>query len=95
MFGRDRSDRGGAGNGTGGHGAAVARHDVLAALARIQDPDLRRDIVSLWFVRHLAIAGGRVAFTIELPTPACPVKGQLERRAQEAVGALPGVARVE
>lgn len=68
---------------------------VLDALKVVMDPDLQKNIVSLGFVKNLAIDGGRVAFTIELTTPACPVKDQLQAQAREAVAALPGVTAVE
>ncbi len=42
----------------------ITEQAVLSALAAIQDPDLRRDIVSLGFVKGLRIDGGTVAFTI-------------------------------
>ena len=71
------------------------RDAVLSALKVVVDPDLRRDIVSLGFVRNLAIDNGRVSFTIELTTPACPVKDQLREQAATAVRALPGVSGVE
>ena len=67
---------------------------VLTALRVVVDPDLRRDIVSLGFVKDLAVDGGRVAFTIELTTPACPVKDQMREQAAAAVRALPGVTDV-
>src|SRR5262245_4693614 len=69
--------------------------DVLGALKAIQDPDLRRDIVSLKFVKNVAIEGDRVAFTIELTTPACPVKDQMRDQARAAVAKLPGVTSVD
>ncbi|MBI3923060.1 MAG: Mrp/NBP35 family ATP-binding protein [Armatimonadetes bacterium] len=72
----------------------VAEDDVLNALRRIIDPDLHRDIVQLGFVKHLRVCGGGVAFDIELTTPACPVKAQMESQAREFVGALPGVSQV-
>jgi ATP-binding protein involved in chromosome partitioning len=71
------------------------RDAVLDALRVVVDPDIRRDIVSLGFVKELAIGDGRVSFTIELTTPACPVKEQLREQAVAAVSALPGVARVD
>ena len=52
----------------------VTETAVLAALMVVKDPDLQRDIVSLGFIKNLRIDGGRVAFSIELTTPACPVK---------------------
>ena len=73
----------------------MTSQSVLDALKVVMDPDLQKNIVSLGFVKNLAIDGGRVAFTIELTTPACPVKDQLQAQAREAVAALPGVTAVE
>jgi ATP-binding protein involved in chromosome partitioning len=56
---------------------------------------LHRDIVSLGFVKDLKIEGGRVAFTIELTTPACPVKDQMRDQARAAVLQLPDVTAVD
>ncbi|MGB7068922.1 MAG: Mrp/NBP35 family ATP-binding protein [Pyrinomonadaceae bacterium] len=67
---------------------------VLGSLRQIIDPDLRKDIVTLGFVRDLAIAGGDVSFRIVLTTPACPVKEQMEAQAREIVGDLDGVRSV-
>ncbi len=67
---------------------------VLDALRGVRDPDLHKDIVSLGFVKDLAIDGGAVAFTIELTTPACPVKDQMRDQARELVSRLPGVSDV-
>jgi ATP-binding protein involved in chromosome partitioning len=68
---------------------------VLDALKRVIDPDLRKDIVSLGFVKNLAIDGPRVSFTIELTTPACPVKEVLKEQAVAAVSSLDGVEGVD
>jgi ATP-binding protein involved in chromosome partitioning len=78
-----------------GASAAVTEQEVLAALSRIQDPDLRRDIVSLGFVKDVVVDHGKVSFKIELTTPACPVKSEMERQARELVAALPGVEQVQ
>ncbi len=67
---------------------------VLDALRQIIDPDLRKDIVTLGFVRDLQIDGGDVSFRIVLTTPACPVKEEMEGMARESVRVLPGVANV-
>ena len=72
----------------------VTPAQVLDALRPIVDPDFGRSIVDLGFVKNLAIEGGRVAFDIELTTPACPVKAEFERAAVERVSALPGVDEV-
>ena len=71
------------------------RDAVLNALRVVVDPDIRRDIVSLGFVKELTVEGGCVSFTIELTTPACPVKDQLRDQAANAVRALPGVSTVD
>jgi ATP-binding protein involved in chromosome partitioning len=71
------------------------RDAVLNALRAVVDPDIRRDIVTLGFVKDLTIAGGRVAFTIELTTPACPVKEQLREQATTVVRAVAGVSQVD
>ena len=68
---------------------------ILEALKVVNDPDLHRDIVSLGFVKNLSSEGGRVGFTIELTTPACPVKDQLRDQARAAVMALDGVTQVD
>ena len=73
----------------------VERGSVLEALKVVRDPDLNRDIVSLGFVKDLAIDQGRVALTIELTTPACPVKDQMRDQARAAVMQLPGVTSVD
>ena len=74
---------------------AVAEAAVLEALKAVRDPDLNSDIVSLKFIKNLRIDGGRVAFSIELTTPACPVKDQMREQARAIVSALPGVTAVD
>ena len=67
---------------------------ILNALRAVQDPDLHRDIVSLGFVKDVKICDGTAALTLELTTPACPVKDQLKEEARRIVAALPGVRTV-
>jgi len=45
-------------------------------------------------IRDLEITDGGVAFTIMLTTPACPLRGQIEKEARQAVVGLPGVKSV-
>jgi ATP-binding protein involved in chromosome partitioning len=73
----------------------VEQTSVLEALKAVRDPDLNRDIVSLGFIKDLKIAGGSVAFTIELTTPACPVKDQMRDQSRAAVMQVPGVTSVD
>ncbi|MBI3319189.1 MAG: iron-sulfur cluster carrier protein ApbC [Candidatus Omnitrophica bacterium] len=73
----------------------VTQEQILRALAQVEDPDLHQDIVSLGFIKHLTVDGGRVRFTIELTTPACPVREQMKEQAIQRVREVPGVERVE
>jgi ATP-binding protein involved in chromosome partitioning len=75
--------------------APVPESAVLDALRVVKDPDLHKDIVALGFVKNVRIDSGRVAFTIELTTPACPVKDLMRDQARAAVSAIPGVTHVE
>jgi ATP-binding protein involved in chromosome partitioning len=68
---------------------------ILDALKIVSDPDLHRDIVSLGFIKDLKVDGGRVSFTIELTTPACPVKDQMRDQARAAVLGVSGVTSVD
>jgi ATP-binding protein involved in chromosome partitioning len=58
---------------------------VLAALATVEEPDLKRDLVSLGMVRDLTVEGRRVAFTVVLTTPACPLKDLIRSRCVAAI----------
>jgi ATP-binding protein involved in chromosome partitioning len=74
----------------------LTEENVLLALRGVKDPDLHRDIVSLNFVKDLHISQGKVKFTIELTTPACPVRDELKNASIQAVqGTIEGVTDVE
>ena len=68
---------------------------VIQALRAVKDPDLHRDIVTLNFVKDLKVDQGKVSFTLELTTPACPVKKDLEQQARNAVLNVRGIQAVE
>jgi ATP-binding protein involved in chromosome partitioning len=72
----------------------VTEQDVVTALRQVKDPDLHRDIVSLNFVKNIAIRDGHVQFTLELTTPACPVRESLQKECEAVLLALPGVEKV-
>ncbi len=68
---------------------------ILNSMRGIIDPDLGKDIVSLGFIRDLAISDqGEVTFAVALTTPACPVKDQFKAACEAAVSALPWVTAV-
>ena len=75
----------------------AGKEQVLRELARIIDPDFGQDIVSCGFVKNLAVnpEAGRVQFTLELTTPACPIKDEFERKARDYVNQLDWVQQVQ
>lgn len=69
----------------------LQEQDILQALKAIQDPDLHRDIVSLGFVKNIHISEDSVSLSIELTTPACPVKNEFKSAAEQILLSLPGI----
>jgi len=64
---------------------------VLEALSKVEEPELGKDLVALGMVKDISIQGARVSLTVELTTPACPFRDQIEREVTEAVEQLEGV----
>jgi Mrp family chromosome partitioning ATPase len=73
----------------------VTREDVLKALEKVADPELGKDIVTLHMVDDVVVDGGRVTFTLNLTTPACPLRSRIEAGARDAVSSLAGVKEVK
>ena len=73
---------------------SVRPEDVLAALSKVMDPDLHRDLVTLGMIEGVKVEGEAVSFTLVLTTAACPLKDKVEGDARAAVAALPGVSAV-
>ncbi len=69
------------------------REAVLAALSKVQEPELHQDLVSLGMIRDLSIEGDSVSFTVMLTTPACPLRGQIEKEARAAALSVEGVTK--
>jgi len=74
---------------------AISKDQVLEQLRRVQDPELHKDIVTLGMVKEVTIDGSRVRVHVELTTPACPLKDQIQKDVEAAVRRVPGVASVE
>lgn len=73
----------------------ASQEAILAALSKVQEPELHKDLVTLNMIRDLKVEGPKVSFTIVLTTPACPLKSRIEREAREAVMAVNGVGSVD
>ena len=68
---------------------------VLEALKGVKDPELNVDIVTLGMVENLRLEGGTVSLTVNLTTPGCPLKAQIEKDVRAALAPVPGVEKVD
>ena len=69
--------------------------DARQALSQVMDPELKRDLVSLGMVKDIQVDGGTVSVTVELTTPACPLRSRIEQDCQAALRKLSGVKEVQ
>jgi ATP-binding protein involved in chromosome partitioning len=67
---------------------------ILNALRQVKDPELHRDLVTLGMVKAITVAGSAVTVTVELTTPACPLKAQIEEETRAAIQDVPGVGAI-
>jgi len=63
----------------------ITEEQVLAALRHVEDPDLKKDLVTLNMIKDVKIEDRKVGFTLELTTPACPMKDMLKNACTNAV----------
>ena len=71
------------------------RDEILRALERVIDPELRKPVTELDMVRDVTIDGGAVSVTIALTVAGCPLRNSFQDQVAEHVGSVPGVQRVE
>jgi ATP-binding protein involved in chromosome partitioning len=67
---------------------------IFDALRNVQEPELGRDIVTLEMVKDVVISDADVTMTIQLTTPACPLKDEIETNVRAALAPI-GAASVE
>ena len=63
----------------------ISPQQVLDALKNVEDPDLKKDLVTLNMIKDLQITDNQVNFTLELTTPACPMKEMLKNACTNAI----------
>jgi ATP-binding protein involved in chromosome partitioning len=73
----------------------IDRDEILGALERVIDPELRKPVTELEMVRSIEIDGDDVTVTIALTVAGCPLRSSFQDQVAEHVGGLPGVRRVE
>lgn len=63
----------------------ITKEKVLEALSHVDDPDLKKDLVTLGMIKDIVINGLNVNFTVVLTTPACPMKEMIKRACENAI----------
>ena len=63
----------------------ISDEQIIEALKHVDDPDLKKDLVSLNMIRNIKIEGNKVSFDLVLTTPACPLKGVMEKDCIDAI----------
>jgi ATP-binding protein involved in chromosome partitioning len=66
----------------------MTSEEIMKALSNVQEPDLGKDLVTLNMIKDLMISGNRVAFTVVLTTPACPLKDEIKKACINAIKIL-------
>jgi ATP-binding protein involved in chromosome partitioning len=69
---------------------SFSQSDIIKALSTVDDPDLKRDLVTLNMVKDVKTEPSKVSFTVVLTTPACPLKEKIRQDCEEAVRAVVG-----
>ncbi len=63
----------------------ITQEQIYNALRHVEDPDLKKDLVTLNMIEDLKIDGNKVSFSVVLTTPACPMKAMLENACRNAI----------
>lgn len=63
----------------------ITKEKVLEALSHVEDPDFKKDLVTLNMIRDIEITPKRLKFQVVLTTPACPMKDHIEHACRNAI----------
>src|SRR5690606_40235423 len=63
----------------------ITKEQVLKALSYVEDPDFKKDLVTLNMIKDIEITPSTLSFSVELTTPACPMKDHLENACRNAI----------
>ncbi|MEJ1242342.1 Mrp/NBP35 family ATP-binding protein [Chryseolinea sp. T2] len=69
---------------------SFTQEDIIRALSKVEDPDLKRDLVTLNMIRDVKVYSDNVSFTVVLTTPACPLREVIKRDCEAAVREVTG-----
>lgn len=63
----------------------ITKEQILHALSHVEDPDLKKDLVTLHMIQNIEIYPNKLKFDVVLTTPACPMKGHIEHACRNAI----------
>ncbi|MGJ1433437.1 Mrp/NBP35 family ATP-binding protein [Sphingobacterium spiritivorum] len=63
----------------------ITKEQILNALSHVEEPDLKKDLVTLNMIQHIEIFPDKIKFDVVLTTPACPLKGHIEHACRNAI----------
>ena len=64
----------------------ITQEQVLHALSHVEEPDLKKDLVTLHMIQNIEILPNKIKFDVVLTTPACPLKAHIEHACRNAIG---------
>ena len=64
---------------------SITNSQIIDALRHVDDPDLKKDLVTLNMIENVNVSGNTVSFAVVLTTPACPLKNQIRQACVEAI----------
>ncbi len=63
----------------------MTSEDILKALSTVNDPDLKKDLVTLNMIKDVLVEGDSISFSVVLTTPACPLKEMIRKDCEKAI----------
>ena len=66
----------------------MTENDILKALSTVEEPDFKKDLVTLNMVKGITVENKKVSFTVVLTTPACPLKDIIRARCEKAIHSM-------
>ena len=63
----------------------MQKEQVLKALSEVQDPDLKKDLVTLNMIEDVVVDASKISFKVVLTTPACPMKELIRTDCEKAI----------
>ncbi len=66
----------------------MTENEIVKALSTVEEPDFKKDLITLNMVKDIHIEDKKVSFTVILTTPACPLKDIIQLRCEKAIHSM-------